>query len=56
MDEAAGDLKQALPNMCDNVQIHVEVHQKSNRSLLAFGLCDVLLLICSLTNRKSICA
>lgn len=33
MDEAAGDLKQALPNVCDNVQIHVEVHQKSSRSL-----------------------
>ncbi|NWH49299.1 PCH2 protein, partial [Fregata magnificens] len=30
MDKAAGDLKQALPNVCDNVQIHVEVHQKSN--------------------------
>ncbi|XP_009704455.1 PREDICTED: pachytene checkpoint protein 2 homolog [Cariama cristata] len=30
MDEAAGDLKQALPNVCDNVQIHVEVHQKSS--------------------------
>ncbi|NXA16045.1 PCH2 protein, partial [Sapayoa aenigma] len=30
MDDAAGELKQALPNVCDNVQIHVEVHQKSN--------------------------
>ncbi|XP_003204753.1 pachytene checkpoint protein 2 homolog [Meleagris gallopavo] len=30
MDEAAGELKQALPNACDNVQIHVEVHRKSN--------------------------
>ncbi|KFQ36588.1 Pachytene checkpoint protein 2, partial [Merops nubicus] len=30
MDEAAGDLKQALLNVCDNVQIHVEVHQKSS--------------------------
>nr|XP_056713655.1 pachytene checkpoint protein 2 homolog [Euleptes europaea] len=28
MDEAAGDLKQALPS--DFLQIHVEVHQKSN--------------------------
>uniref|UniRef100_A0ACB8FTP7 Pachytene checkpoint protein 2 n=1 Tax=Sphaerodactylus townsendi TaxID=933632 RepID=A0ACB8FTP7_9SAUR len=28
MDEAAGDLKQALPR--DFLQIHVEVHQKSN--------------------------
>ncbi|NXP99621.1 PCH2 protein, partial [Vidua macroura] len=30
MDDAAGDLKQALPNVCDGVQIHVEVHQKSS--------------------------
>ncbi|XP_051465184.1 pachytene checkpoint protein 2 homolog isoform X2 [Apus apus] len=30
MDEAAGDLKQALPNVCDNLQIYVEVHQKSS--------------------------
>ncbi|XP_017677904.1 PREDICTED: pachytene checkpoint protein 2 homolog isoform X2 [Lepidothrix coronata] len=30
MDDAAGELKQALPNVCDNVQIHVEVHQKSS--------------------------
>ncbi|RMC16307.1 hypothetical protein DUI87_08523 [Hirundo rustica rustica] len=30
MDDAAGDLKQALPNVCDSVQIHVEVHQKSS--------------------------
>ncbi|KFP33020.1 Pachytene checkpoint protein 2 [Colius striatus] len=30
MDEAAGDLKQALPNVPDSVQIHVEVHQKSS--------------------------
>ncbi|XP_066179498.1 pachytene checkpoint protein 2 homolog [Sylvia atricapilla] len=29
MDDAAGDLKQALPNVCDSAQIHVEVHQKS---------------------------
>lgn len=34
MDEAAGDLKQALPNVCDSVQLHVEVHQKSNRFVL----------------------
>lgn len=34
MDDAAGDLKQALPNVCDSVQIHVEVHQKSSRSLI----------------------
>lgn len=33
MDDAAGDLKQALPNVCDGAQIHVEVHQKSSRSL-----------------------
>ncbi|KAL9869121.1 pachytene checkpoint protein 2 homolog isoform 2-T2 [Geothlypis trichas] len=30
MEDAAGDLKQALPNVCDSVQIHVEVHQKSS--------------------------
>ncbi|XP_053570330.1 pachytene checkpoint protein 2 homolog [Bombina bombina] len=30
MDEAADDLKQALPNVCDSLQVHVEVHQKSN--------------------------
>ncbi|XP_072780311.1 pachytene checkpoint protein 2 homolog isoform X2 [Taeniopygia guttata] len=30
MEDAAGDLKQALPNVCDDVQIHVEVHQKSS--------------------------
>ncbi|XP_026699355.1 pachytene checkpoint protein 2 homolog [Athene cunicularia] len=30
MDEAAGDLKQALPSVWDSVQIHVEVHQKSS--------------------------
>ncbi|EOA99045.1 Thyroid receptor-interacting protein 13, partial [Anas platyrhynchos] len=29
MDETAGDLKQELPNTCDNIQIHVEVHQNS---------------------------
>lgn len=34
MDDAAGDLKQALPNVCDSAQIHVEVHQKSSRSLM----------------------
>lgn len=34
MDDAAGDLKQALPNVCDSLQIHVEVHQKSSRSLI----------------------
>lgn len=34
MDDAAGDLKQALPNVCDSAQIHVEVHQKSSRSLI----------------------
>lgn len=43
MDEAAGDLKQALPSACDTLQIHVEVHQKSNRSLSAFRLCGTLL-------------
>ncbi|OWK59172.1 Pachytene checkpoint protein 2 [Lonchura striata] len=30
MEDAAGDLKQALPNVCDGVQIHVEIHQKSS--------------------------
>ncbi|NXS00948.1 PCH2 protein, partial [Oxylabes madagascariensis] len=30
MDDAAGDLKQALPNVCESAQIHVEVHQKSS--------------------------
>ncbi|NXP36635.1 PCH2 protein, partial [Leiothrix lutea] len=30
MDDAAGNLKQALPNVCDSAQIHVEVHQKSS--------------------------
>ncbi|XP_075442487.1 pachytene checkpoint protein 2 homolog isoform X1 [Ascaphus truei] len=30
MDEAAGDLKLALPNVCDSFKVHVEVHQKSN--------------------------
>ncbi|KAF4798276.1 thyroid hormone receptor interactor 13 [Turdus rufiventris] len=30
MDDAAGELKQALPNVCDSLQIHVEVHQKSS--------------------------
>lgn len=34
MDDAAGNLKQALPNVCDSAQIHVEVHQKSSRSLI----------------------
>ncbi|KAG9476050.1 hypothetical protein GDO78_002883, partial [Eleutherodactylus coqui] len=29
MDEAAGELKQALPNLLDPLQVHVEVHQKS---------------------------
>lgn len=38
MDETAGDLKQELPNTCDNIQIHVEVHQNSIRSLLPFSL------------------
>ncbi|XP_073443807.1 pachytene checkpoint protein 2 homolog isoform X6 [Dendrobates tinctorius] len=30
MDEAVGDLKQALPHLVDSLQVHVEVHQKSN--------------------------
>ncbi|KAM4705088.1 pachytene checkpoint protein 2 homolog [Rhinophrynus dorsalis] len=30
MDEAAGELKQALPNLVDSLDVHVEVHQKSN--------------------------
>ncbi|XP_077159074.1 pachytene checkpoint protein 2 homolog [Paroedura picta] len=30
MDEAADDLKQALLNDCEFLQVHVEVHQKSN--------------------------
>nr|XP_033785686.1 pachytene checkpoint protein 2 homolog [Geotrypetes seraphini] len=30
MEEAAGDLKQALPNECDSLQIHVEVHQRTS--------------------------
>lgn len=34
MDEASGDLKQALPNDCEPLEIHVEVHQKSNRLVL----------------------
>lgn len=31
MDEATGDLKLPLQNDCESLQIHVEVHQKSNR-------------------------
>lgn len=30
MEIAAGDLKQALPILCDTLQIHIEVHQKSS--------------------------
>ncbi|KAE8597331.1 hypothetical protein XENTR_v10016429 [Xenopus tropicalis] len=30
MDEVAVDLKQALPNVYNNLQVHVDVHQKSN--------------------------
>ncbi|KAF7247731.1 hypothetical protein EYD10_06128 [Varanus komodoensis] len=34
MDEAADDSKLALQNDCESLQIHVEVHQKSNRGQL----------------------
>ncbi|KAM9308240.1 pachytene checkpoint protein 2 homolog [Gastrophryne carolinensis] len=30
MEEAVGDLKQALPNVVNSLQVHVEVHQKTN--------------------------
>lgn len=58
MEEAAGDLKQALPNVCDNVQIHVEVHQKSSRSLIrtllaATCVCCLLALCCTPTRAHS---
>lgn len=58
MDEAAGDLKQALPNVCDNVQIHVEVHQKSSRSLIrtllaATCVCCLLASCCAPTGVHS---
>ncbi|KAJ6657842.1 hypothetical protein lerEdw1_001892 [Lerista edwardsae] len=29
MDKTTGDLQQALPNDCESLQIHIEVHQKS---------------------------
>ncbi|XP_072184272.1 pachytene checkpoint protein 2 homolog isoform X2 [Excalfactoria chinensis] len=51
MDEAAGDLKQALPNMCDNVQIHVEVHQKSNSTAKKE---DIRMSVLKLLNRHNI--
>lgn len=34
MDKTTGDLQQALPNDCESLQIHVEVHQKSERLVL----------------------
>ena len=51
MDEAAGDLKQALPNTCDNVQIHVEVHQKSNSTAKKE---DIRMSVLKLLNRHNI--
>uniref|UniRef100_A0A452IVP8 Pachytene checkpoint protein 2 homolog n=1 Tax=Gopherus agassizii TaxID=38772 RepID=A0A452IVP8_9SAUR len=51
MDEAAGDLKQALPNVCDSVQIHVEVHQKSNSTSKKE---DIRLSVLKLLNRHNI--
>ncbi|XP_062423962.1 pachytene checkpoint protein 2 homolog isoform X3 [Rhea pennata] len=51
MDEAAGDLKQALPIVCDNVQIHVEVHQKSNSTAKKE---DIRMSVLKLLNRHNI--
>lgn len=31
MDQAVGDLKQALPCVADTPSVHVEVHQRSGR-------------------------
>ncbi|KFP47817.1 Pachytene checkpoint protein 2, partial [Cathartes aura] len=51
MDEAAGDLKQALPNVCDGVQIHVEVHQKSSSAAKKE---DIRMSVLKLLNRHNI--
>ncbi|KAM6376393.1 pachytene checkpoint protein 2 homolog isoform 2-T3 [Alca torda] len=51
MDEAAGDLKQALPNVCDNVQIHVEVHQKSSSAAKKE---DIRMSVLKLLNRHNV--
>ncbi|CAN2390603.1 Thyroid hormone receptor interactor 13 [Pristimantis euphronides] len=51
MDEAVGDLKEALPNLVDSFQVHVEVHQKSNST--AKGE-DVTAHVMQLLNRHSI--
>ncbi|XP_075068792.1 pachytene checkpoint protein 2 homolog [Mixophyes fleayi] len=51
MDEAAGDLKQALPNLSDSLQVHVQVHQKSNSTAKTE---DVRAHVMQLLNRHSV--
>ncbi|NXD66301.1 PCH2 protein, partial [Eolophus roseicapillus] len=51
MDEVAGELKQALPNVCDNIQIHVEVLQKSNSAAKKE---DIRMSVLKLLNRHNI--
>ncbi|XP_068864028.1 pachytene checkpoint protein 2 homolog isoform X2 [Aphelocoma coerulescens] len=51
MDDAAGDLKRALPNVCDSVQIHVEVHQKSSSAAKKE---DIRMSVLKLLNRHNI--
>ncbi|XP_025030365.1 pachytene checkpoint protein 2 homolog isoform X2 [Python bivittatus] len=51
MDEAAGDLKLPLQNDCESLQIHVEVHQKTNSTAKKE---DIKLSVLKLLNRHSV--
>ncbi|KAM6449367.1 pachytene checkpoint protein 2 homolog isoform 3-T5 [Liasis olivaceus] len=51
MDEAAGDLKLPLQSDCESLQIHVEVHQKSNSTAKKE---DIKLSVLKLLNRHSV--
>ncbi|NXV78338.1 PCH2 protein, partial [Atlantisia rogersi] len=51
MDEAAGDLKQALPSVPDSLPIHVEVHQKSSSAAKKE---DIRMSVLKLLNRHNI--
>ncbi|XP_058036336.1 pachytene checkpoint protein 2 homolog [Ahaetulla prasina] len=51
MDEATGDLKLPLQNDCESLQIHVEVHQKSNSTAKKE---DIKLSVLKLLNRHNV--
>lgn len=51
MDKASGDFQQALPNDCESLQIHVEIHQKSESTAKRE---DIKLSSLKLLNRHSV--